>query len=93
MSDSPVSRTVAVSHPTGLCLRGAGAICRLARRFQSRIEIVKDGNRVSASDALQVVSLGAECGSRLVLEATGPDAEEALDALVKLFAGSFGLTG
>jgi len=75
-----------------LCLRGATAICQLARGLKSRIEIAKDGQRVSATDVLQVVSLVADCGSQLVLEATGPDAEEGLDALVKLFANNFGLT-
>jgi phosphocarrier protein HPr len=92
VSENTATRTVVVSHPTGLCLRGASAICQLARGFQSRIEIVKDGQRVSVTDALEIVLLAAECGSQLVLEATGPDAEEALDALMKLFADNFGLT-
>ncbi len=74
-------------------MRGASSICQLVRGFQSKIEIVKDGQRVSAADALEIVLLVAACGSQLVLEATGPDAEEALDALVKLFADNFGLTG
>jgi phosphotransferase system HPr (HPr) family protein len=91
MSENTATRIVVVSYPTGLCLRGAGSISQLAREFQSRIEIVKDGQRVNATDALQVVSLAAECGSQLVLEATGADAEEALNALEKLFADNFGL--
>jgi phosphocarrier protein len=73
-------------------MRGASAICQLAHRFQSKIELVKDGQRVSAADGLEIVLLVAECGSQLVLEATGSDADEALDALVKLFADNFGLT-
>jgi phosphotransferase system HPr (HPr) family protein len=87
------TRTVVVSHPTGLCLRGASSISQLARRFQSRIELIKDAQRINATDTLQIASLGAGYGSQLVLEATGPDAEEALDALVKLFATNFGLSG
>jgi phosphocarrier protein len=55
------------------------------------VELVKDEQRVSATDVLQVVSLGAVFGSELVLEATGPDSEEVLDALVELFAANFGL--
>ena len=54
-------------------------------------EIVKEGERANATNVLQVVSLAVECGSQLVLEAKGPDAEEALDALEKLFADNFGL--
>ncbi len=92
MSEKPVCRTVAVSHPNGLCMRGASSICRLARRFESRIELVKDGQRVSAADALEIVLLAAESGSQVMIEATGPDAEEAVEALAKLFADNFGLT-
>jgi phosphocarrier protein HPr len=91
VSQKPATRTVVVSHPTGLCLRGASAIRQLAGRFHSAIQVVKEGRRVSVGDVLQVVSLGAEPGSQVVLEATGPDADEALDALVKLFADNFGL--
>ena len=80
-----------ISNPTGLCLRGASSISKLARGFQSTIEIVKDGERVNATNVLQVVSLAVECGSQLVLEAKGPDANEALDALQKSFAENFGL--
>lgn len=72
-------------------MRGASAIAQLAHRFRSRIEIAKAGQRVHATDVLQVVSLGAACGSLLDLEATGPDAEHALEALEKLFAENFGL--
>lgn len=91
MSQNAATRTVVVSHPTGLCLRGATSIAKAARRFQSKIEIGKEDRRVHATDVLQVVSLGAGQGVRLALEATGPDAEEALDALVKLFETNFGL--
>ena len=90
MAENTNTRTIVVSHPTGLCLRGASSIRQLARGFQSRIEIVKDGQRVSATDVLQVASLAAECGSQLLVEATGPDAREALEALEDLFADHFG---
>jgi phosphocarrier protein HPr len=91
MSESTATRTIVVSHLTGLCLRGANFIRQLALGSQSRIEFVKEGQRVSATDILHVVCLGAASGSQLVLEATGPDAEEALDALEKLFADNFGI--
>jgi phosphotransferase system HPr (HPr) family protein len=90
MSENTISRALVVSLPEGLCLRPSHSVAQLARRFKSRIEIVNDGERATASDILQVIALGAACGTQLVLEATGPDAEEALDALEKLFADDFG---
>ena len=72
-------------------MRGAIAVCQLADEFDSKIDLVKDGQRVSTTDALEVVLLAAECGSQLMVDATGPDAEEAVDSLAKLFADRFGL--
>ena len=73
-------------------MRGAIAIRQFTDVFEAKIDLIKDGQRVSATDVLEIVLLAAKCASQLVLEATGPDAEEALDALVKLFADNFGLT-
>lgn len=91
---APVAtRNVVVLNATGLCLRGASSIAQLARRFEAKTEIVKGEHRVHATDVLQVLSLAAVQGTELVLEAAGPDADEALDALENLFKARFNLTG
>lgn len=91
MKENTAARTVVVSHPTGLCLRGASAICKLAGIFEAEVALIKDGQQVSATDALEIGLLAAECGTQIELEATGPDAEEAVEALAALFAQNFGL--
>ena len=91
VSDNTATRTVVVSHPNGLCMRGASAICQFADVFEAKIDLIKDGQRASATEALEILLLAAECGSQVMLEATGPDAEEAVEALAKLFADNFGL--
>ncbi len=91
VSDNTATRTVVVSHPNGLCMRGASAICQFADVFEAKIDLVKGEHRASATEALEILLLAAECGSQIELEATGPDAEEALDALAELFAENFGL--
>ena len=73
-------------------MRRASAISGTARQFHSKIELVKDGHRVSALEPLEILLLAAECGSQIGLEAKGEDSEEALDALAQLFADDFGLT-
>jgi phosphotransferase system HPr (HPr) family protein len=64
-------------------------VYKLAQQFPAKIEIVMDRQRASATDMLQLLSLGAAQGSELTLEATGPDADAALDALAQLFAAGF----
>ena len=84
------TRIVIVRNPQGLHLRAAMAIGLTARPFESRIELVRGEQRVEATDWLQILSLAAEPGTQLVLEANGRDAAPALEALVRLFAENFG---
>jgi phosphocarrier protein HPr len=86
-----VSREVIVANEQGLHARPADLVAREARRWQSRIEVVGKAQRVDGKSILDLLTLAAEAGTRLVLEATGPDASEALDALGSLFEQNFTL--
>jgi phosphocarrier protein HPr len=84
-----VSREVVVANSQGLHARPAERLAREARRWQSRIELVADSQRVDGKSILDVLTLAAEAGTRLVVEATGPDAREALEAIGSLFDRNF----
>jgi len=84
-----VSREVVVANSQGLHARPAERLAREARRWQSRIELVADAQRVDGKSILDVLTLAAEAGTRLVVEATGPDAREALEAIGSLFDRNF----
>jgi phosphotransferase system HPr (HPr) family protein len=90
MSQTTASRTVTVTNATGLHLRAAMLIAKLAKQFQSKVELIREHQRADAQEMLQLVSLGAAAGVELRLEATGADAEQALEALGQLFADNFG---
>jgi phosphotransferase system HPr (HPr) family protein len=90
MSQVTATRTVVVANYAGLHARAATLIAKQARRFDARVELIRDRQRVEATDVLQILSLGAHAGVQIGLEATGPDAEPALDALVQLFNDKFG---
>ena len=90
MSDiTKATREVAVTNEEGIHARAATLIAEMVRRFDAKVEMIKDDERVESTDVLQVLSLGAGPGSKLALEAVGGDAEEVLDALVKLFTDNF----
>ena len=84
-----VSREVVVINAAGLHARPADLLAREARKWQSRIELVNDAQRVNGKSILDVLTLAAEAGTRLLVEATGPDAREALDAIGSLFECRF----
>jgi|TARA_B100000073_G_scaffold338949_1_gene336724 phosphocarrier protein len=84
-----VSREVIVGIPQGLHARPADLLAREAQRWQSRIEVVASAHRVDGKSILDLLTLAAEAGTRLVVEATGPDADEAVAAISLLFDSNF----
>jgi phosphocarrier protein HPr len=84
-----LTRNVVVGNAHGLHARPASLIMKLASRFQSKVELVKDHERVDGKSILEILTLGAAPGTNLIIEVTGPDAESALEALAQLFASNF----
>ena len=70
-------------------MRPADLLVRTASRFQSQIEIEKDGQAVDCKSILGILTLAAAQGTQLNLRANGADAVEAVQALSELFAQSF----
>jgi phosphocarrier protein HPr len=93
MAEQTVTRTVVVSNPQGLHARPAEMFVKAASQYQAKIEVIKDGNRVDGKSILNILTLGAVQGTELCLEATGPDAQDALLTLSELFARSFDENG
>src|SRR4051812_39919097 len=88
--DPPVARRqVEIINSLGLHMRPADKFVKLALRFQSEIRVYHNGNEFNGKSILDLTSLAAECGTRLDLEARGPDAEEALQALADLVSARF----
>jgi phosphotransferase system HPr (HPr) family protein len=83
------SRTVIVTNDNGLHLRPAHQFVELASRFNSRVEVVKDGQRVDGKSVLSMLTLAAVKGCQLVVEATGADAAAAVKALAELVQSGF----
>ncbi len=79
-------RHVAVKNVLGLHLRVAGRFVSLAQALQSEVkvhckDIIADGRSI-----LSLLSLAAECGTMLAVEAQGCDAEDAVAALANLIS-------
>jgi phosphotransferase system HPr (HPr) family protein len=89
MSETRLARTVVVTNPQGLHARPADLFVKLATRFAARVEIVKDRERVDGKSILAILTLAAAEGTKLSIEAEGPDAAEALEALAALVEHDF----
>lgn len=90
MIETTATRQVMVTHKAGLHARPCLAIVSAVSRFESKVTIRYGDQQVDADDILQVMSLGVPEGALVTLSARGKDADEALDALVTMFAENFG---
>jgi phosphocarrier protein len=79
-------REVQIVNELGLHARPAAEFVRCAMKFRSEIVLRRGDDRFSAASILEVLSANLDCGTKVILEAIGPDAEDALDELEKLIA-------
>jgi len=77
----PMQRELEIVNKLGLHARPAAEFVQCVIKFKSKITICKDEERFSAASILEVLSANLDCGARVVIEAVGPDEEEALDEL------------
>jgi phosphocarrier protein HPr len=82
-------RRVEIVNAYGLHMRPSTKFVKLATTFQSEVTVHFGGIKANGKSILEMTGLAAECGSFLDLEARGPDAAAALEALSALVAAGF----
>lgn len=87
-----VERTLLVKARLGLHARAAAKVVRVAQGFNSKFELRRVDNSVSADakSILSVLMLAASRGTELKATVEGIDEEAALSAIENLFAEGFG---
>ena len=65
----------------GFHARPAAEFVRRANSFRSEISLSRKGEKFSATSLMDILRANMECGAEATLEAFGPDAEEAIEAL------------
>ncbi|MEO7997165.1 MAG: HPr family phosphocarrier protein [Gemmatimonadaceae bacterium] len=85
-------RSVQIVNKHGLHARPAAEMVKAASRYKSDITISREDLEVNGKSIMGVMMLAAEFGATITLRATGPDAEDAIDALSVLVASRFGET-
>ena len=79
-----VEKEVEIINKYGLHARPAMELVEMANRYGSKIEVSSGILTVDAKSIMSVMRLAATKGTVLKLMANGADADEAIDAMVKL---------
>jgi phosphocarrier protein HPr len=78
----PESSEAAITLTGDLHARPAGLLALAAAGFASAVELAVGATSVDAKSVLSVMGLGATTGKQVVVRATGPDASEAVAAII-----------
>lgn len=85
-----IEREVVIINKAGIHTRPASLLVKLASKFKSDFYIIKKGFQINGKSIIGVMSLAAECGSKLLLRFEGVDEKSAADKITEFFNEGFG---
>jgi phosphocarrier protein len=88
-----VSAEVPIVNKRGLHARASAKFVQCAERFDAKISVTRDGATVAGTSIMGLMMLAAAPGTTITIDASGPEAHAALEALIVLISGRFGEDG
>lgn len=85
-----ISQSVKIQNLKGLHARATSAFVKVADSFEAEISVQKKDLKVNGKSIMGLLMLGAPLGETILISAEGPDAENAVQALVDLVNNKFG---
>jgi phosphocarrier protein HPr len=83
-------REIEIVNKLGLHARASAKLTQLAAKFDSDVQVMRNGRRVNAKSIMGVMMLAAGKGSKITIETAGPDEEQAMEAICALVRDCFG---
>ncbi|HSW73163.1 MAG TPA: HPr family phosphocarrier protein [Chlamydiales bacterium] len=84
--------TFVVKNDKGLHTRPSTELVKCAAGFSSKVSLFYRNYVVNAKSLLGILMLAAERGSKIRVEASGDDAQEAVDSILKLALNKFNIS-
>ncbi len=87
------SEAVLIPNATGLHARPAAVLANLTKKFKSKVLLQRGDDQANAKSLVSIMGLDVGHGDKVVLVAEGPDAAEAIAALIPEIASGLGDEG
>ncbi len=84
-----LSKDLNIVNQRGLHARASAKFVKCAEGFDASITVSRDGQTVPATSIMGLMMLAAAIGTSITVEASGPQAEQAIVALEQLVAAKF----
>jgi len=76
-----IKRRIKIKNAQGLHARPASVFVKIANKFEAEVTVKKGGESVNGKSIMGLMTLAANQGSTLEIEASGPDADKAMEEL------------
>src|SRR6188768_3126471 len=84
-----LAQQLTIVNRKGLHARASARFVRTAECFDASISVIRDGTSVAGNSIMGLMMLGAGPGSTILVQATGKQAREALEAITLLVNNGF----
>lgn len=88
-NQTTVKGSFTILNDKGLHTRPATELVKCATSFKSQIQLTHQDTTVNAKSLLGILMLAAERGAKIVVEAAGEDAEQAVNSIIALADNKF----
>jgi phosphocarrier protein len=88
-----ISRELQIVNKRGLHARASAKFVQMVERFEAEVWVTRGSETVGGNSIMGLMMLAAGPGTSVIVSATGPQAEAALDAIAELIAGKFNEEG
>ncbi len=85
-----IREEMTIINSLGMHARPAAKLVQTVLVFESRVYIHFNGQQINAKSIMGLLTLAAAQGTRFEVSCSGPDAQEAMDALRELVESGFG---
>ena len=89
-SPDALVRDLPIVNKKGLHARASAKFVQTVEQFEAEVRVSRCGETVGGTSIMGLMMLSAGPGTSIRVEATGADAEAAMDALAALLASGFG---
>jgi phosphocarrier, HPr family len=85
-----VSKKITISNKTGLHLRPAGILSKIAGGCKSSVTLIKGDKKVNAKSVLNVMSAQINLGDEIIVECDGETEESDLQTVIEAIENGLG---
>jgi len=88
-----ISRELPIINKRGLHARASAKFVQMVERFEADVWVTKGSETVGGTSIMGLMMLSAGPGTSIIVSASGPQAQAALDAITELVASKFNEEG